>query len=275
MKKIKKTFLIFALAVSALIPCHAVKRPTIVKGNSKITEKKVGNSKKSVKHHGSVETKMAEKHPKAKKKESKNNKKPSITVKWMDKNPCWTDEPRTIKPGGIMVHSTASPGMMALDWYEKWNKSLEEGGKEVAVHAFLDDKCIMQYLPWTKRAWHCGKGENGSGNDTHISIEMCEPSSIIYNSNRSEIVSYDPKDPENKKYFNSALKNMVDLCAYLCNEFKIKPKNIICHHEGHELGIASDHADVLHWWPLHGVTMDMFRQMVEDTIQGKPVKYDF
>jgi N-acetylmuramoyl-L-alanine amidase CwlA len=41
----------------------------------------------------------------------------------------------------------------------------------VAVHAFVDDKYVCQHLPWNHRAWHCAD----SGNNTHISFEMCEP----------------------------------------------------------------------------------------------------
>ena len=201
---------------------------------------------------------------------------PNIKVKWMHKNPCWTLEKRTINPTGIMVHSTASPGISALEWYEKWNKSLSEGGRQVAVHAFLDDKVIAQYLPWCLRAWHCSRGPNGSGNDSYISIEMCEPPSIKYlTPSTIDTNFYNPQAQENKRYFNDALKNMVELCAYLSEWFGIDPSNIICHQEGHKKGIASNHADVLHWWPLHGVDMDVFRNLVDKKLRGEYIKYDF
>ena len=195
----------------------------------------------------------------------------------MKKNPCWTGEHRTIRPKGIMVHSTAEPGKRAKEWYDEWNRSVADGGKEVSVHAFVDDKDIYEYLPWERRAWHCGRAYTGGPtcNDTHISIEMCEPLSIVYDDEHKKIVSYDPADPENKRYFANALKNMVDLCAYLVEKFDIKIENVICHAEGFRQGKASNHADVEHWWPLHGVTMDMFRQMVDDAVQGKPVTYEF
>lgn len=198
-------------------------------------------------------------------------KSPKITVKIMNNNPCMTSEKKTIKPDSIMVHSTATPGVMAPDWYKIWDKSLEDGGREVAVHAFVDDKCIMQYLPWKKRAWHCG----GRANDTHISIEMCEPKMVKYSDSSKIDSSYDPKDPKTKKYFNAALKNMVELCAYLCEKFNIKPGTIICHKEGHDKGIASNHVDVLHWWPLHGVTMGIFRKLVSKELKKETIDYDF
>ena len=40
-------------------------------------------------------------------------------------------------------------------------------------------------------------------------------------------------------------------------------KNIICHSEGHAQGIASNHGDVMHWFPKHGKNMDTFRAAVK------------
>jgi hypothetical protein len=36
------------------------------------------------------------------------------------------------------------------------------------------DDCDLPTLPWNMRGWHCGSGSQGSGNDTHISFEICE-----------------------------------------------------------------------------------------------------
>ena len=41
---------------------------------------------------------------------------------------------------------------------------------------------------------------------------------------------------------------------------------VICHAECYDLGIASQHGDVLQWWPKHGVTMDQFRQDVAEAM---------
>lgn len=53
------------------------------------------------------------------------------------------------------------------------------------------------------------------------------------------------------------------LCAYLCKLYGLTEKNIICHSEGYKLGIASNHGDVMHWWPKHGKSMDTFRAEVK------------
>ena len=37
---------------------------------------------------------------------------------------------------------------------------------------------------------------------------------------------------------------------------------VICHSEGYQRGIASNHADVMHWFPKFGKSMDTFRSDV-------------
>lgn len=43
---------------------------------------------------------------------------------------------------------------------------------------------------------------------------------------------------------------------------------LICHSEGCTLGIASNHADVMHWFPKHGKSMDTFRADVKKAMGG-------
>lgn len=200
---------------------------------------------------------------------------PELLIRFMVKNDCYKYG-RKIVPKGIMVHSTATPGVMAEKWFVLWNKSYQDGvgaekGREVCVHAFLDDKVVCQYLPWSQRGWHCGRAKPGgpSGNDTHISFEICEPGSIKYNPEHSKIIEYDPTDKENRKYFDAIWKNALWLCANLCQQFKINPEEIISHQEGHILGIASNHSDPKHWWDFHGKDMNMFREDVFSELMSR------
>ena len=159
-------------------------------------------------------------------------------------NDCYNTD-RKIVPSGIMIHSTATPGIMAKDFAARWNRP----GLEKASHFFVDNKEVYQILPCepgnVHRAWHCGKGKNGSGNDTMISMEICES-----------------KEMDDKVYFEAAYKNAVQLAAGLCHTFDILPDNVICHAEGYQKGIASNHSDVLHWFPRHGRDMEDFRKDV-------------
>ena len=44
---------------------------------------------------------------------------------------------------------------------------------------------------------------------------------------------------------------------------------VICHSEGHQRGIASNHSDVMQWFPKHGKSMDTFRQDVANRMKGE------
>ena len=190
------------------------------------------------------------------------NKKPAqLKTRYMIENDCFKAS-RKIKPEGIMVHSTACPGIMAADWYKRWNKSFSKGdtNRQVCVHAFLDDKEIWQYLPWDHRGWHAG----GKANNTHIGFEICEPGGFSY-SGGATMVGYDVK--KNESYFRATWNNAIELCVYLCKEYGLTEQDIICHSEGNKMGIASNHADVMHWFPKHGESMDTFRVAVKKAIE--------
>ena len=76
---------------------------------------------------------------------------------------------------GLMLHSVGCPQPSAEVFANNWDKS----SAAVCVHAVLQaDGTVYQLLPWNWRAWHCG----GSGNNTHIGVEMTEPSQIKYSS---------------------------------------------------------------------------------------------
>lgn len=185
-----------------------------------------------------------------------------LTTKYMTRNDCY-NAGRKITPAGIMVHSTAAPGVMAAQWFEKWNKSYKAGemSSQVCVHAFVDDTGVLQCLPWNHRGWHCG----GAANNTHIGFEICEPSGFKYVNNAMS--GYDVTAQE--AYFRKIWDNAVALCAYLCKLYNLTEKNIICHSEGYVKGIASNHSDVLHWFPKHGKNMNTFRAAVKAALNKK------
>ena len=82
---------------------------------------------------------------------------------------------------------------------------------------------------------------------------------------------------KNATYFEKVYNNAVELFAYLCEEFKLDPiKDILCHSEVYQLGYGSNHADVMHWFPKHGKTMDTFRsdvksKLAKSTVPVKPI----
>ena len=186
----------------------------------------------------------------------------SITINSsiLTQNNCYKAN-NTITPKGIMVHSTATPGATANTFIKIWNKP----GVSACVHAFIDDTGIYQTLPWNWRGWHAASGKKGSANNTHISFEICEPGGFKYSSGAT-MVGYDAK--KNEEYFNNVYQKAVELCAYLCKKYNLTEKDIICHSEGCAKGIASNHADVMHWFPKHNKNMDIFRNDVKTLLNG-------
>ena len=191
-----------------------------------------------------------------------------LTTQYMTNNDCYTAG-RKITPEGIMVHSTATPGVMAANWFSRWNKSYKAGQITIqaCVHAFVDDKEVYQYLPWDHRGWHAG----GNANNTHIGFEICEPAGFSY-SGGSNMVGYDVAKQE--AYFRKAWNNAVELCVMLCRKYELNETNIICHSEGHKQGIASNHGDVMHWFPKHGESMGTFRAAVKVALNTATVQTD-
>ena len=81
-------------------------------------------------------------------------------------------------------------------------------------------------------------------------------------------LAYDPAATE--AYFQAVWSRAVALCAKLCQDYGLEPMtDILCHAEGYRAGIASNHADVEHWFPQHGKTMDDFSEEVKETMEGK------
>ena len=174
---------------------------------------------------------------------------------------------RKITVKGIMVHSTGAnnpwlkryvgpdDGKLGENKYgNHWN-TYHPGGREVCVHGFigkLADGSIATYqtLPWDHRGWHAG----GSANNTHIGFEICED------------------DLTDGTYFSKVYKEAVELCVFLCKQYNLTEKNIICHSEGYRQGVASNHGDVMHWFPKHGKSMDTFRAEVAALLKATTIQ---
>ena len=182
---------------------------------------------------------------------------------------------RTITPKGVMVHSTGANNPLVARYVQPtenqanrdaiiqeigtnqnqndWNNP----GLSVCTHAFVGkfaDGSVgtVQTLPWNRRGWHAGDGTSGkSANDSHISFEICEDGLT------------------DAAYFGKVYQEAVELTAMLCKQYDLNPLAdgvVICHSEGYQRGIASNHADVMHWFPKFNKSMDTFRSDVAKAI---------
>lgn len=171
-------------------------------------------------------------------------------------------------PKGIMVHSTGAnnpwlrryvgpdDGLLGVNPNNNhWNQPTP-GGKKVCAHAFIgklkdDSIATYQTLPWDMAGWHSGSGSMGAAknanNSGYIGFEICEDGL------------------KDQVYFDKVYREAIELCAYLCRLYNIMPEKpfLIDHSEGSKLGIASNHADIMHWFSKQGRSMDTFRADVK------------
>ena len=184
-------------------------------------------------------------------------------IQFLTENDCWKSG-RTITPKGVMVHSCGVAQPNVEVFLRTWNRP----GYTACVHAFVHEGGVVQTLPWNRRGWHAG----GAANNTHIGFEICEPAGHTYKG--GTMIGYDIEKQED--YFRKVYANAVELTAELCKSYSLNPLEdgvVICHSEGCECGIASNHADVMHWFPKHEKTMDDFRHDVAKAMapdQPKP-----
>lgn len=176
--------------------------------------------------------------------------------KILTRNDCYKAG-RHIRPAGVMVHSTGAnnPNLSRYVGPNRNNNDWNRPGVGACVHAFIgleEDGTVntVQTLPWDMRGWHAG----ASANNTHISFEICEDGL------------------DDAEYFAAVYQEAVELTAYLCELYGLDPLKdgvVICHSEGYRRGIASNHADVMHWFPKFGKNMDTFREDVNQKMEEK------
>ena len=202
----------------------------------------------------------------------------------------WYGGSGRISPQGIVVHSTGAnnpelrryvnpvrgqkDGMGCLvpkqeDW--SYYKALQKIGtnqygnhwndpeQPYGVHAWIGkmadgEVAAVQTLPWDRFLYGCGSGRNGSYNNTHIQFEICE-------------------DTMDRAYTDKAYKAAVELCAWLCQKFRLPVHSITSHYEAGRAGYASTHMDPDHWWTLCGHSMDELRADVSKLLAGKVEPY--
>ena len=169
----------------------------------------------------------------------------------LTKNPCYTAG-RKITVKGLMLHSVGCPQPRASVFINSWNNASFD---RACVHGFIDgnDGTVYQTLPWNHRGWHCGSSINGSANNTHIGVEMCEPACITYTGGASfKCSDLATARAVAKRTYEAA----VELFAMLCKQYGLDPLAdgvIISHKEGHARGIASNHGDPEHLWSQLGM----------------------
>ena len=198
---------------------------------------------------------------------------------------------KTMNPLGILWHSTGAnnptlkryiqPLEKDINYSEMINLIGKNSNRNDYNHASyksglnawigkLADGSVstIQTMPWNYRPWGCGSGKKGSCNNNWIQFEICED------------------NLNDKSYFDKVYKEACELTAYLCNLYNLNPKGyviyngikvpvILCHADSYNLGLGSNHGDILHWFNKYGKTMNDVRNdvaaLLENATPAAPV----
>lgn len=137
-----------------------------------------------------------------------------------------------------------------------WNHASVQAGLNCWIGKLADGTvATVQTMPWNYRPWGCGKGSKGSCNNGWIQFEICEDGL------------------NDAVYFNKVYEEACQITAYLCKMYNINPlgtvtlngitvPTILCHADSHKLGLGSNHADINHWFPKFGKSMETAKQDV-------------
>ncbi len=182
-----------------------------------------------------------------------------IEKRFLENNSCFIS-PTKISPEYVIVHSTGVGYKSKDSLFSSWNKP-----DKLSVHGMVDDKGSLHTLPLDFLAWHVGK----KGNAKTVGFEICEPKFIAYADKahtKIDMVIYNLSDVDVQFDFEKRYQNAVQLAVYFCKNLGLSTDKILSHREACKKGIASNHADVEHWFSLFSKDMDDFRADVKKAL---------
>ena len=177
---------------------------------------------------------------------------------------------------GCEVCEPQEARLLDANWYE-----LSQNGKNNTSWAVLR---LQQEL----EAWgYDPKGVDGNfgpgckaavrqfQKDQGLDVDGCVGKNTLHRlqTRQGSLLKYDAT--ANQTYFEDVYRKAVYICAYVIKQLgsSVNVNNVLSHAEGYKKGIATNHADVGHWWPEHGKSMDDFRQDVKNYMQNGVLPY--
>lgn len=156
-------------------------------------------------------------------------------------------------PKGVVIHETGNAkGADAMAHYSYWNSSPQA---KSSAHIVLDQKQIIQLIPYTERAWHAGK----TANSRFIGLEICR------------CVPFD------KAKFDAEWEAAVGFTAAIfrdvLGEEQVTADNLLSHSEVSKRWGETDHTDPDGYFAKGGKSMDDFRREVAARLEKK-TSYD-
>lgn len=188
-----------------------------------------------------------------------------MEIRYATKNPVYRAG-QTIKPIGCVNHSigVAQPSVEVIF------KGMNSPDVGWGVNAILGDfhlgegKILVTLKDYT-RPGGCGKGRNGSWNNSKIQWEVCEPQGHTYNG--GTMIGYNIE--RNQAYFDRMWKMLVAWNVYMIDKYNYPVSGISDHAEAYKAGYGSNHSDMGQWLPKHGKSMDALREEVQAILDNK------
>ena len=87
---------------------------------------------------------------------------------WVSPSMYHIKAPYSMKPESITIHETDN-------WASAYNEIsyMRRNKNQTSFHVAIDDKNVIQSIPFNRNAWAAGDGARGKGNRTSIHIEIC------------------------------------------------------------------------------------------------------
>ena len=129
--------------------------------------------------------------------------------------------PYSMQPEYITVHNTSNNASAANEV-----KYMISNNNQTSYHVAVDEKEVIQAIPFNRNAWHAGDGANGTGNRKSIGIEICRST--------GDVETFKKCEENAAKYIATLLKQYGWTTAKVKRHKDWSGKN--CPHKTMELG---------------------------------------
>ena len=129
--------------------------------------------------------------------------------------------PYPMSPIGICIHNTANSASADAEV-----RYMIRNNNQVSYHVAVDEKEVIQAIPFNRNAWASGDGGNGTGNRKYIHIEICRST--------GDVATFKKCEQNCAEYVAKLLKQYGWTIANIKQHHDFANKN--CPHRTRELG---------------------------------------
>lgn len=91
---------------------------------------------------------------------------------WLPQNKYWQKASHVMTPKGIIVHNTAGDSSAKSE-----RNTMVNANNSISYHVVIDEKEVIEIIPFNRNAWHAGDGPYGFANRNLIGIEIARSTS--------------------------------------------------------------------------------------------------